>query len=437
MIPPSSDTLAPSSDSAARSVPGVGKWIIVGLLWVAFFLNQADRQIFSVTLPLIQQDFGLTSAQMGLVATTFTLVFGLVVPFAGFAGDIIARHKVVALSLLIFSAGTLLTGVAASYLLLLLFRGVATGAGEAMYAPAANSLIGEQHVSTRGRALSLHQTANYTGIVLGSLFTGWIGETYGWRWSFAVFGLIGLVWAIVLYVFAGRLARPAAAEAAAPAKADHGRIVGDAVRTVATSPILLAQILGFSGLIFVMVGYLTWTPSLLFERFGMSLSEAGFFAVLYHHLFAAVGLLATGYLADRLVAKRPKVRLISMSAGLALFAPFLWLAGASQSLWMVYAGLAGFGLFRGVYDANLFAAIFDTVDNRLRSTVTGIVVAIAYVAGAASPFIMGALKARYGLGGGFTLLAAVALVTGGVFLAIVLLCGGAPSKEKPSGKLSV
>jgi MFS family permease len=422
MIPPSRDTLAPASASAARSAPGAGKWVIVGLLWVAFFLNQADRQIFSVTLPLIQQDFGLTSAQMGLVATTFTLVFGLVVPFAGFAGDIIARHKVVVISLLIFSAGTLLTGVAASYLLLLLFRGVATGAGEAMYAPAANSLIGEQHVSTRGRALSLHQTANYTGIVLGSLFTGWIAETYGWRWSFAAFGLVGLAWAIVLYVFAGRLARPAAAaEKFSPAKPDHGRIVGDAVRTVATSPILIAQVLGFSGLIFVMVGYLTWTPSLLFERFGMSLSEAGFFAVLYHHLFAAVGLLATGYLADRLVARRPKVRLIAMSAGLALFAPFLWLAGASQNLWMVYAGLAGFGLFRGVYDANLFAAIFDAVENRLRSTVTGIVVAIAYVAGAASPFIMGALKARYGLEGGFTLLAVVALVTGGIFLAIVLL----------------
>ena len=51
---------------------------------------------------------------------------------------------------------------------------------------------------------------------------------------------------------------------------------------------------------------------------------------------------------------------------------------------------------------------------------TGIVVAVAYVAGAASPFIMGSLKARYGIEGGFSLLAIVAMVSGSVFLAVVI-----------------
>ena len=44
------------------------RWELVGLLWVAFFFNQADRQIFGVTLPLIQAEFGLTSTQMGTAA---------------------------------------------------------------------------------------------------------------------------------------------------------------------------------------------------------------------------------------------------------------------------------------------------------------------------------------------------------------------------------
>lgn len=414
----------PTSETGSPRVvdDGPGKWIIVGLLWVAFFLNQADRQIFSVTLPLIQADFQLTSAQMGLVATTFTLVFGLTVPFAGVAGDVIARHKVVVLSLLVFSAGTLFTGIASSYLLLLLFRGVATGAGEAMYAPASNALIGEQHVKTRGRALSLHQTANYTGVVLGSLLAGWVAERHGWRWSFASFGLVGLVWAVVIYLVAERLTRPRSVSVDADGPPEPRRpVFWDAVRTVVGSPLLQAQILGFSGLIFVLVGYLTWTPSLLYERFGMSLSQAGFFAVFYHHLFAAFGLLAAGVLADRFISRLPNVRMIAMSTSLALFAPFLWLAGTAQSLEFVYVGLAVFGLARGVYDANLFAAIFDLVQDRLRSTVMGIVVAVAYVTGAASPFIMGQLKAQYGLEGGFKLLAAVALVCGAVFLAVVLL----------------
>lgn len=429
MIPPTTTT-----SHTGEGDHGLGKWIIVGLLWVAFFLNQADRQIFSVTLPLIQADFQLTSAQMGLIATTFTLVFGLTVPFAGVAGDLIARHKVVVLSLLVFSAGTLFTGIASSYLLLLLFRGVATGAGEAMYAPASNALIGEQHVKTRGRALSLHQTANYTGVVFGSLLAGWIAEEHGWRWSFASFGLVGLVWAVVIYLVAGRLIKTRVAAVAALGPPEPRRpVFRDAVRTVVRSPLLLAQILGFSGLIFVLVGFLTWAPSLLYERFGMSLSQAGFFAVFYHHLFAAVGLLVAGTLADRFVGRHPKVRLIAMSGSLALFAPFLWLAGAAQDLGIVYVGLAAFGLFRGVYDANLFAAIFDLVEDRLRSTVTGIVVAVAYVTGAASPFIMGQLKAQYGLEGGFKLLAIVALICGSVFLAVVLSNRVKPVERPLSG----
>jgi hypothetical protein len=129
------------------------KWEIVILLWFAFFLNQADRQIFGVTLPLIRAEFHLTDQQMGLVATTFSIVFGLLVPIAGLAGDIFKRRDVVVLSLLIFSVGTLLTGTSSSFLFLLLFRGVATGAGEAFYAPAANSLIADHHVETRARAL--------------------------------------------------------------------------------------------------------------------------------------------------------------------------------------------------------------------------------------------------------------------------------------------
>ena len=131
------------------------RWELVLLLWLAFFLNQGDRQIFGVTLPLLKADFHLSDTQMGLIATTFSIVFGILVPIAGWAGDFIRRDWVVIASLLIFSLGTLLTGTAAAFLPLLVYRGVATGVGEALYAPAANSLIGSLHDKTRGRALAL------------------------------------------------------------------------------------------------------------------------------------------------------------------------------------------------------------------------------------------------------------------------------------------
>ncbi|HWK51781.1 MAG TPA: MFS transporter, partial [Steroidobacter sp.] len=182
--------------TVARS--SLHRWELVALLWVAFFFNQADRQIFGVTLPLIQAEFGLTSTQMGWIATTFTVVFGLLVPIAGLAGDIFRRSHIVVFSLLTFSVGTLLTGSAGGFLMLLLYRGVATGMGEALYAPAANSLIAEHHITSRSRALAIHQTANYTGVVVGSLFAGWVADHYGWRATFYLFGICGLAWAVVI-----------------------------------------------------------------------------------------------------------------------------------------------------------------------------------------------------------------------------------------------
>lgn len=408
------------SDNA--STPPASRWLrweIVALLWFAFFLNQADRQIFGVTLPLIRAEFHLTDQQMGLVATTFSIVFGLLVPIAGLAGDVFKRRDVVVLSLLIFSVGTLLTGTSSSFLLLLLFRGVATGAGEAFYAPAANSLIAEHHVETRGRALSIHQTANYTGVVLGSLFAGWVADQHGWRAAFATFGIAGLIWAGVILLHAGKSAPAPATER--PRLADQGKLAAEALRVLTGSPLLIGQTLGFCGLVFVLVGYLTWMPTILFERFHLTLAQAGFSSVAYHHVVAYVGLLATGIATDRLARRFPRARVLSMAFALILCAPFIWLSASAAELWVVYGALAAFGLFRGIYDANLYAAMFDAVENRLRSTVAGLIIACAYIVGALAPWLMGVLKSAYGVRSSLELLSLVALVSGLAYLGCILL----------------
>lgn len=408
------------SDSSPAPRPGFwARWEIVALLWFAFFLNQADRQIFGVTLPLIRAEFHLTDQQMGLVATTFSVVFGLLVPIAGLAGDIFKRRDVVVLSLLIFSVGTLLTGTSSSFLFLLLFRGVATGAGEAFYAPAANSLIAEHHVETRGRALSIHQTANYTGVVLGSLFAGWVADQHGWRVAFAAFGVAGLIWAAVIMLRARRQVAAPAVER--PRVHEQGKLAAEALKVLAGSPLLIGQTLGFCGLVFVLVGYLTWMPTILFERFHLTLAQAGFSSVAYHHVVAYAGLLATGFATDRLARRFPRARVISMALALVLCAPFIWISASATELWAVYGGLAAFGLFRGVYDASLYAAMFDAVENRLRSTVAGLIIACAYIVGALAPWLMGVLKSAYGVRSSLELLSLVALAAGLAYLGCILL----------------
>ena len=174
------------------------KWELVALLWIAFFLNQGDRQIYNVVLPLIGSDLKLDAVQLGLVATVFTVVYGVLVPVAGYAGDVCRRKWMVFASLLIFSTGTVLTGTANGFLLLVLFRSIATGAGEAFYYPAANALIGEFHRESRARAMAIHQTANYTGVVVSGFLAAWIGEKWGWRTAFLTFGVAGILWAALV-----------------------------------------------------------------------------------------------------------------------------------------------------------------------------------------------------------------------------------------------
>lgn len=407
---------------ASGGTGGIGpdryKWELVFLLWGAFFLNQADRQVFNVVLPLIRDDLGLGDQALGLIATTFTVVYGLLVPFAGIAGDLIDRRRVVFLSLLVFSTGTLLTGFASGFLLLLLFRGVATGAGEAFYAPAASSLIGGVHTETRARALSLHQTANYTGIVLGGLLAGWVGQTFGWRAAFLMYGTMGLAWSLIFW---RRTRRYEMAPVVRRSGAEQRALFGEAIALIARTPALIGQMLAFGGLVFALVGFLTWSPTLLYERFGLTLADAGFSSVFYHHLAAYAGLLAASWLTDRLVPRLPRIRLFVMAAGLIASAPFIWWASGAQTLIEIYVALAAYGLFRGMYDAGVFAAIFDAVEDRLRATVTGVILASGFLIGAVSPLVLGTMKAEYGLEGGMKVLAVASALAGVALLTATLI----------------
>jgi len=128
------------------------KWEVLALLWFAFLLNQADRQAFNVVLPLIRDDLQLTDPQVGTIATVFNLVYALLVPFAGYAGDIFSRKWLVVLSVLVFSIATLFTGLSNSMLMLIFIRSIATGGGEAFYGPPNYALLASYHKKTRNQS---------------------------------------------------------------------------------------------------------------------------------------------------------------------------------------------------------------------------------------------------------------------------------------------
>jgi len=373
------------------------KWEMILLLWFAFFLNQGDRQVFNSVLPLIRDDLGLNEIQLGLVATIFTIIYGLLVPFAGYAGDAFRRKWVVLTSLTLFSLGTLLTGFSGGLILLIVFRSTATGAGEAFYYPAANSLIGHYHQKSRAKAMAIHQTANYTGVVVGGFIAAWIGEQFGWRMSFFTYGLLGLVLAAIIFF---RMEDP---DRFRERRSEHERLpLRKVLGVIFRTPTILFLSLAFGLMVFVHIGYLTWMPTFLHEKFDLSLSNAGFSSMFYHHLVAYLGVLGGGWISDRLAGRRKQVRMEVEVIGLLLGAPFIYLIGASSSLVVIYLALAGFGLFRGIYDSNLFAALFDVVEPKYRSSATGVMLAFAFIIGALAPVILGWMKLNVGLGVGIS-----------------------------------
>lgn len=380
------------------------KWELLALFWFAYFLNQGDRQIFNAVLPLIKADLLASDVQLGLVATGFTMIYGVLVPVAGYLGDRFSRKWIVVGSLLTFSLGTILTGVSSGLFTLLFFRSVATGAGEAFYYPAANALIGQHHGKTRAQAMAVHQSALYVGTIVSSIAAGYIGQRHGWRAAFYIFGILGIGIAVVL---AFRLRNDPQADSGTnnDLTAEPPAGIREVLSMVLRKPTLYCLALAFGAMVFVNVGFMTWMPTFLFEKFNMSLQDAAFQSVFPHLVFAFVGVMIGGRISDRLAVRRPTIRLEMEWIGLLFGAPFIFLLGRSNTLGVVYVALAGFGLFRGVYDSNLIAALFDVIPPRYRSSATGLMLAFAFVVGAAAPVILGYIKQHAGLGQGLSALA--------------------------------
>lgn len=382
------------------------KWQLLALLWIAFFLNQADRQIFSVVLPLIKADLKLSDSELGLIASSLVWTYGMLVPVAGFIGDKLSRKTIIGSSLFFWSLATLATGLSTTLTQFVLLRGVATGGGEAFYAPAANALISEEHKKRRSFALAIHQSAVYFGIILSSLIAGYIAEQYGWRNAFYLFGGFGMLMAIVIFF---RLRKDK------PAQSVSNVSILKTAKLVGRTPTIILLTAAFACMVFVNVGYLTWMPSLLVEKFGLSITEAGFSSMFYHHLGAFFGVILGGYLSDRFSARNPGNRLLLQSIALFGGAPFIYYIAMGDTAAATYIALFLFGVFRGVYDSNIFASLYEVVNPAIRSSASGLMLMCAFLVGAFAPYILGILKPTLGLAAGMSWLW-VSYFLGGLFI---------------------
>lgn len=390
------------------------KWEIILLLWVAYFLNQGDRQVFNTVLPHIQAFLGVEDSTMGLISTCFNLFFAMTVPFAGYFADRIPRRKIIIFSVALFSTATMFTGFAGTVVMMIILRSVATGMGEAMFGPTYPAIIAEYHDSTtRARAMSIHQTAYYVGVIASGFLAGYIADTLGWQYSFLIFGAVGVIFTFVLLM---RL-KDKNQDVIAVQKTEKPSFL-EAMAAIFKVPTAVCMIFGFTSLIFVLTGYLTWMPKYLMETFDLSGASAGFNSMFWTHAAAFVGVLVAGSLSDKVAASKGggKNRLILQSAGLLLAAPCIALMGLSTNVAVVYAALAGSGFFRAFFDANTYSILYDVIPVKYHSSSSAVLQMFGFGMGSLAPLILGFMSPKLGLSVGIASLAVIWIVAGVVLL---------------------
>lgn len=386
------------------------KWEVLLLLWVAYLLNQGDRQVFNSVLPLIRDALSLTDRSVSLIAVFFNLFYAAMVPIGGWVGDRFSRKWVTTLSILFWSIATMFTGLANGVFLLILTRSIATGGGEAFFGPANYSLLGQYHTDTRARAMSIHQTSYYVGVILAGWLAGYIGDHLGWQYAFYIFGGAGVVWAIVMALRLKDLPRN---ETPGQAGSDVKVSILDGFRTVFTTPTALMVTIGFCGFIFVITGYMTWVPTFLQENFGQTGAQAGLHSMLWTYVAAFVGVLLAGTLSDKWAAKDPGKRMVIQGAGLILGAAFLPFMGTAKSIWLLYLCFAGWGFFRAFFDANIYAALYDVTPEHLHASCSSAMIMTGFAVGATAPYILALIKEATGsLNATFPILGVIWLICG-------------------------
>lgn len=390
------------ADAAPAKERSWVKWEVLLLLWMAYLLNQGDRQVFNTVLPAIREALNLTDTSVGLIATIFNLFYACCVPFGGWAGDRFSRKWVVTVAIIFWSVATMFTGLANGVFLLILMRSVATGGGEAFFGPANYSLLGQYHTDTRARAMSIHQTAYYVGVILAGWLAGLIADRFdainpgnGWKYSFIIFGAAGIVWGILM-IF--RLKDKEVTDSAERRKVVQNPLtaIWQGFRTVFTTPTALMLTIGFSGLIFVITGYMTWMPAYLQEELGQSQAAAGFNSMFWTYLAAFAGVLIAGVLSDRFASKNRKARMLLQAAGLVLGSVPLFVIGESKTVWILYLCFAGWGFFRAFFDANTYAVLYDVTPPHLHASCSSAMITTGFAVGAFAPVVLGAMKDSMG-----------------------------------------
>lgn len=375
------------------------KHYLLGVLLVILAFNYVDRLALGLVLQDIKRDLHLTDTELGfLTGIAFALFYSLMgLPIARWA-DRGNRVTIIGLTTILWSAAVALCGLIASFTQLLLVR-IGVAVGEAGCIPPAHSLIADYFTrAERPRAVSIYLLGSSLSMVIGYFLAGWLNQLYGWRETFMILSLPGLVLAVVAWrtLREPRQVLPAAQAAASltpssPASAQP--TFKEVCLTLWANATFRHLLLCFSVGSFFGYGILQWQPAFFIRSYGFQTGELGtWFAM----IFGIAGLLGTyqgGVWASRWAANNERLQLKAMAVGFSSFgviSAFIYLSSNRY----VALGLLGLAAFGGAtINGPLFATIQTLVPERMRAMSVALLYLFANLIGMGlGPLVAGALS---------------------------------------------
>lgn len=368
-------------------------WRVLFLLFLANLFNFFDRAIPSIVTEPIRLEWHLSDFQLGLMGTAFTLVYAIAGLPLGRLADNGSRKAIMGGGLAVWSALTAVNGMASSFWAFVLVR-MGVGIGEASYAPAANSLIGDLFPARRrARAMGIFMLGLPLGLMLAFFTIGAMVKAFdSWRAPFFIAAVPGLL--LALFMFFIREPQRGAAESVVVSHAKIERPIRRLLGIATFRWLMLA------GLAYNFAAYAcnSFMVPMLQRYFQVSLQEAAVATGVIVGVTGLFGLTVGGLVADKLHERSVNGRLwfAALSMLVATLATGYALSAGQVAITLFVAVFSLGWLFAYNFYTCVYPAIQDVVEPRLRATAMALFFAGLYLLGGGlGPVMVGLLSDHF------------------------------------------
>lgn len=360
-----------------------------------YMINQVDRQLMMVLLEPIKEDLMLSDTQLGLLTG---IVFGL---FYATLGVPIARwadrgNRVTITSCAIGLWGLTVMGCmfVTNYAQLVIAR-IAAAVGEAGGKPPMYSLLGDYFVkpAERTRALAIFSTSSSLAALVSLILGGWLNEHYGWRMTFLLMGIPGLVLAVLvkwtLREPRAEIKRAQSASTLQPSAASMKTVLLTIWRQHSCRHLCIALILIYM----LAMGMAPWFGAFLMRSHGMGTAELGLWLGVIFGVGGTAGSLLGGYVASHWFANDERAQMrtcaLTVASLMPSFLAFLLVPEKQYALMALVPLIIGFQFFLGP----TYALMQRLVGEDMRATLMAVIMLLANLIGfGVGPLIVGFLS---------------------------------------------